>query len=106
MGPVAYAQDRAPAQVRQAVAPADGAQAPVYPPKKPPQKPVKPPVRPPHKPHRPHRPPHRPPHHHHAGHKLPFTGAAVTLMTGIAVGLVMVGLVLVAVRRRDSDAGR
>jgi hypothetical protein len=79
----------------------------VYPPKQPPHKPYRPPHKPPHRP--PHRPHHRPPHrpHHHVAGGLPFTGAAVATMTAIATALVVLGLALLAIRRRgSSDAGR
>ena len=82
--------------------PAIGSQV-VYPPTKPPV--TSKPPRPPHKHHTP-RPHPRPPHQNlaHHGGGLPFTGAAVALMTSAAVALVVAGLVMIAIRRRD--AGR
>ncbi len=113
---VGHAQDHPVAAARMAISADDGHAAPVYPPQPFHHPPHHPPVKPPHEPphehghepgHEPGHQPHvRPPHRPHADGGLPFTGAEVTGMTAAALGLVAVGLVLVAVRRRGSGAGR
>jgi len=49
------------------------------------------------------RPPLKPYHDQFARGGLPFTGAAVALMTSVAVALVVAGLVMVAIQRRDAE---